>query len=73
MFVQVHQHVLLQCSFPVIDADAIVVSVQAVNKSLNRRLIKMTQVRCTLAGFLAEHEGLWVDKAESVNDDLALD
>lgn len=46
-------------------------SVEAVNQSLNRRLVEMSQVRCTLTWFLAEHERLWVDNTESINDDLA--
>ena len=33
----------------------------------------MTDIGCGLTGFLAEHERLWVDQAESVNDDFALD
>ena len=33
----------------------------------------MSQVRCALARLLAEHERLWVDEAEGINDDLALD
>ena len=33
----------------------------------------MSDVGCGLPGFLSEHEGLRVDEAESVDDDLALD
>ena len=33
----------------------------------------MSDVRCGLPGLLSEHESLGVDKAESINDDLALD
>ena len=32
----------------------------------------MSDVGCGLPGFLPEHEGLRVDEAESVDDDLAL-
>jgi len=48
------------------------VSVETVNKRLNRRLVQVAQVGRALAGLLAEHEGLGVDQAEGVNDDLAL-
>ena len=33
----------------------------------------MTEIRCRLSGFLAEHERLWVYEAESVDDDFAFD
>ena len=48
-------------------------SVEAVYQSLNRRFVKMSQVRCTLAWLLTKHERLWVDETESINDDFALD
>jgi len=48
-------------------------SVQAVDEGLDRRLVEMSQVRSTLSGFLAEHERLWVNQTESINDNLALD
>lgn len=41
------------------------------DESLDRRFIEMSQVRCTLARLLSKHEGLWVDEAESINDDLS--
>lgn len=47
-------------------------SVKAVNKRLDRRFVEMSQIGCTLARFLAEHERLWVDETESINDDFAL-
>lgn len=43
------------------------------DKSLDRGLVEMSQVRCTLARFLTKHERLWVDEAESIDDDLAFD
>ena len=43
------------------------------NQSLDGGFIEMAQVGGTLTGFLAEHERLWVDQSESVNDDFALD
>lgn len=47
--------------------------VQAVDKSLDGGLVEMTQVGCRLAGLLAVDQGLWVDEAEGINDNLALD
>jgi hypothetical protein len=44
-----------------------------VDKSLDRRLVEVAQVTGTLPGFLTEHQGLRVDEAEGINDDLALD
>jgi len=49
------------------------VSVQTVDKGLDRRLVEVAQVTGTLSGFLSEHQGLGVDKAEGVDDDLSLD
>jgi len=46
-------------------------SVEAVNQSLNRRLVEMAQVRCTLARFLSEHKRLWVDDTESIDNDFS--
>lgn len=48
-------------------------SVQAMDQGLDRGLIQVTDVGRGLAGLLTQHEGLWVDEAESINDDLALD
>ena len=47
-------------------------SVEAVDKSLDRGLVQVTQVRSTLSRFLAEHQRLRVDKPKSVNDDFTL-
>lgn len=33
----------------------------------------MTQIRCALAGFLSKHQGLWVNEAEGVDNDLSFD
>lgn len=43
------------------------------DESLNRWLVQVTQVGCSLARLLTQHEGLWVDEAEGVDDNLALD
>lgn len=40
---------------------------------MNRWLVEMSQVRRALTGFLAEHEGLWINESERVNDNLPLD
>ena len=70
---KVHQHVLFECGLSVVDANAVVMSVEAVDKGLNRRLIQVTQVGSTLAWLLPEHKRLRVDKSEGIDDDLALD
>jgi hypothetical protein len=71
--VQIHQHVFLQRTLAVIDANTVIVSIKTVNERLDRRLIEMPQVRCTLTGLLAKHERLWVDESESINDNFAFD
>lgn len=48
-------------------------AVKSVDEGLDRGLVEVTQVRCGLTRFLAEHEGLRIDETEGVNDDLALD
>lgn len=48
-------------------------SVQAVDESLDRGLVEVTQVTCALTGLLAHHKVLRIDQAESINDDLSLD
>jgi hypothetical protein len=48
-------------------------SVQAVNQSLDTWFIQMTNVTCRLTRFLTGHEGLRVDRSESVNDDFTTD
>lgn len=73
VLVQVHQHVLLQRSLAVVDADGVVVAVEAVDKRLNRWLVEVTDVGGCLAGLVAHHEGLRVDEAEGIDDDFALD
>lgn len=72
VLVEVHQHVLLQSCLAVIDRNAVVVAVEAVNESLNRRLVEVTQVGRGLAGLLAHDHGLRLDETERINDDLTL-
>lgn len=73
LLVKTHQHALLEGGLAVADADAVVVTVEAVDESLDRWLVEVAQVGGGLAGLLSEHEGLWVDEAEGIDDDLALD
>lgn len=48
-------------------------TVQAMDKSLDRRFVEMTQIRCGLTRLLAHDNGLWCDESEGINDDFALD
>lgn len=73
LLVEAHQHALVDSGLGVADADAVVVTVETVDESLNGGLVEVAQVGSGLAGLLSEHEGLWVDEAEGVDDDLALD
>jgi len=52
---QVQQHSLFEFSLAEVDGNGIVMSVQAVNQSLNGGLVKMTDVGCCLAWFLSHH------------------
>jgi hypothetical protein len=73
VLVQVHQHVLLQRRLAVVDADRVVVAVEAVDEGLDGGLVEVADVGGGLAGLVAHHERLRVDEAEGVDDDLALD
>jgi hypothetical protein len=48
-------------------------SIKAVDKGLNGRLVEVTEVRSCLARFVAHHERLRVDQSEGVDNDFALD
>ena len=72
LLVQIHQHVLLKSRFAVVDPDAVVMSVQAVDQGLDRWLVQVTQVRCCLPGFLTHDDGLRLNQSEGVDNDLAL-
>ncbi len=72
MLVKVHEHVLLQGGLSIIDANRVVVSVEAVDEGLYRRLVEMTQVGRALPRLLTKHQRLWVDEPEGIDDDLAL-
>lgn len=73
VLVQIHKHVLLEAGFSVVDSDAVVVAVQAVDKSLDGRFVEVTKVRCGLAWFLAHDDSLGGNEAESIDDDLSFD
>jgi hypothetical protein len=73
VLVQVHEHVLLEGRLAVVDADGVVVAVEAVDEGLDGGLVEVADVGGGLAGLVAHHEGLGVDEAEGVDDDLALD
>lgn len=72
MLVEVHQHVLFQSGLAVINRNAVVVSVETVNQSLNGRLVEVTQVGSCLARLLAHDHRLGLDETECINDNLAL-
>ena len=70
---QIHQHVLFQPRFPVVDTDAVVVSIQAVDQRLDGWFVEMTEIGGCLSRFLAHHECLRVYEAEGIDDDFAFD
>lgn len=73
VLVQIHEHVLLERRLAVVDADRVVVAVEAVDEGLDGGLVEVADVGGGLAGLVAHHEGLRVDEAEGIDDDLALD
>ena len=73
MLVQIHQHVLLERRLAVVYADRVVVSVEAMDEGLDRRLVEVTKIAGALTRLLAHHKKLRVDEPEGVDDDLALD
>lgn len=73
VLVQIHEHVLLQTRLAIVDRNAVVVSVQAVDERLNGRLVQVAQIGCCLPGFLAHHNGLGLNQSEGIDDNLALD
>ena len=70
---QVEQHLLLEVVLSIIDRDAVIVPVQPVDQSRNRRFVQVAQVGGGLARLLSEHERLRVDEPKAVDDDFALD
>ncbi len=49
LLVEVHQHPLFQLVLAVVDGDGVVVAVKAVDQSLDRRLLEVTQHGCGLS------------------------
>ena len=49
LLVEVHQHPLFQLVLAVVDGDGVVVAVEAVDQSLDRRLLEVTQHGCGLS------------------------
>lgn len=72
VFMEVHKHVFLETCLAIVDRNAVIVSVETMNKRLDRWLIQVAQVRCCLPGLLAHDNGLGLDQTERINDDLAL-
>jgi len=70
---EIHKHILLESRLAVVDADRVVVPVEAVDKGLDGRLVEVTQVGCALAGLLAKHQRLGIDESERIDYDLPLD
>ena len=73
LLVQVHQHVLFQPGFPVVDANAVVMPVEAVDQRLDGGFVQVSEVRRRLPRLVAHHQGLWVDEPEGVDDHFAFD
>lgn len=42
------------------------------NECLNGRLVQVSQIRCALSWFLSQHERLWIDESESIDDNFTL-
>lgn len=41
---QVHEHVFFECGFAVVDTNAVVMAVEAVDQSLDGGLVEMTEI-----------------------------
>lgn len=71
--VQVHQHALLKLRLAVVHRDGVIVSVQAVDESLNGRLVNVTDVGRRLPWLAAGYHGLWLNETEGVDNNFAFD
>lgn len=71
MLVQIHEHILLESGLPVVDANAVVMSVETVDECLDGRFVQVTQVGCALSRFLTQHERLGIDESEGIDHNLA--
>lgn len=72
LLVEIEEHLLFQFVFPIVDADGVVVSVEAVDEGLHGGLLQVAKVGGGLAGLLAQHHHVGVDEAEGVDHHLAL-
>mmetsp|Transcript_17893 Transcript_17893/g.36694 ORF Transcript_17893/g.36694 Transcript_17893/m.36694 type:complete len:256 (+) Transcript_17893:205-972(+) len=73
LLVKIHQHLLFQLAFPVADRDGIVMPVETVNQSLDRRLVEVADDRRRLSWLLPQHHHLRVDGTKGIDDNLSLD
>jgi hypothetical protein len=71
--VEVHEHLFFQFILSVVNDYAVVVTIQAVDEGLDRRLLQVPDVARRLAWLVAQHHQLWIDQAKAVDDDLSLD
>ena len=71
LFIQIHEHPLLELIFPVVNGNGVVVSVEAMDQCLDGGLLEMSEHRGCLAGLLAQHHQVWVDKSECINHHFA--
>lgn len=55
LLMQVQKHSLFEFSLAEVDGDGVVVSVQAMDQCLNRRLVQVTNIGGRLTRFLAHH------------------
>lgn len=63
---------LLEFVLLVVDSYRVILSIEAVNESLNGRLMKMSDVGGGVPGLCAKHLKLRGNKAEGIDDNLAL-
>mmetsp|Transcript_24751 Transcript_24751/g.57698 ORF Transcript_24751/g.57698 Transcript_24751/m.57698 type:complete len:266 (-) Transcript_24751:471-1268(-) len=72
-FMQVHQHLFFQFVLTIINDNRIIMSVEAMNQSLNRRFLQMTNIGRGLSWLLSQHHQLGIDQAKAINHHLAFD
>ena len=68
---QVHQHILFQARLAVVDAYAVIVSIEPMDKRLDGGFVEMAYVGGRLPRLVAHHERLRVYESEGVDDDFA--
>lgn len=70
LLVQIEQHLLFQVVSAVSNRNRVVVTIEAVDQSLNRWLLQVTDVRSGLPRLLVQGNRLRIDGAEGIDDDL---